>query len=90
MRERGGTKEEKRKTLQTILQDHMVDSEDNYVIGMKEVNRLLARNDEEIRLFDQLDKEEELWAGPMYTSIHDVPSWLQFSDQELQAALPNK
>ncbi|QDZ21318.1 ATP-dependent helicase BRM [Chloropicon primus] len=84
------SKEEKRKTLQTFLQDHMTTNADNYVIGMREVNRLLARSAEEIHLFDQLDKEEELWSGSMYTSIHDVPSWLQFSKEELQAALPNK
>ena len=82
------SKEEKRKTLQTFLQEHITSSTDNYVIGMKEVNRLLARNAEEIRLFDQLDKDEELWVGPLYTSITDVPSFLQFSEAELQSALP--
>ena len=53
---------------------------------MKEVNRLLARNAEEIRLFDQLDKEEDLWAGPLYTSIQDVPGWLQFSKDDEERA----
>merc|ERR1712157_575501 len=71
------SKEEKRKTLQAFLQEHFTATGDNYVISMKEVNRLLARSAEEIRLFDQLDKEEDIWAGSLYTSIHDVPSWLQ-------------
>jgi len=82
--------EEKRKTLQTYLQEHTHTTSDNYVVGMREVNRLLARSDEEIRMFDQLDKDEDLWSGSKYTSIGDVPSWLQFTPQELEAALPNK
>ena len=72
------------------MQEHTHTTSDNYVVGMREVNRLLARSDEEIRMFDQLDKDEDLWSGSKYTSIGDVPSWLQFTPQELEAALPNK
>jgi len=80
------SKEEKRKTLQTFLQEHVTATGDNYIISMKEVNRLLARSAEEIRLFDQLDKDEDVWAGSLYTSIHDVPSWLQFSKEDEEKA----
>jgi SNF2 family DNA or RNA helicase len=80
------SKEEKRKTLQSFLQEHVTATGDNYIISMKEVNRLMARSAEEIRLFDQLDKDEDLWAGSLYTSIHDVPSWLQFSKEDEEKA----
>merc|ERR1719263_1376368 len=58
--------EEKRKTLQTYLQEHTHTTSDTYVVGMREVNRMLARSDEEIRMFDQLDKDEDLWSGSKY------------------------
>ena len=47
---------------------------------------MLARNAGEIRLFDQLDADEDLWPGSLYTSLNDVPSWLYFSKQDVEDA----
>jgi len=80
------TKEEKRKTLQTFLQEHVSSGGDNFVLGLKEVNRLLARGAEEIKCFDEMDKDASLWPGPLYTSVNDVPSWLQYPESEVETA----
>ena len=81
------SKEEKRKTLQTLLQEHTTSSGgDNYVVGMSEINRLIARNPEEIKMYNEMDKDSSLWPGPLYTSIQDVPSWLHFETRDIEAA----
>lgn len=53
------TQEERRITLEALLHD-----EDRYqqavhdVLSMREINRKIARTDEELELFDKMDEEE--------------------------------
>ena len=78
--------EDKKKTLQTYLKEHVEDAEENIVLGLKDINRLLARNAAEIKLYDAMDEDEDLWLGSLYTSVEDVPGFLTFSTQELEQA----
>ncbi|KAL2330274.1 hypothetical protein Fmac_017855 [Flemingia macrophylla] len=80
------THEERRLTLETLLHD-----EERYqemvhdVPSLQEVNRMIARSEEEVELFDQMDEELD-WPGEMMQ--HDeVPEWLRANTLEVNAAI---
>ncbi|XP_020218776.1 ATP-dependent helicase BRM isoform X2 [Cajanus cajan] len=80
------THEERRLTLETLLHD-----EERYqemvhdVPSLQEVNRMIARSEEELELFDQMDEELD-WPGEMMQ--HDeVPEWLRANTLEVNAAI---
>ena len=52
---------------------------------LQEVNRMIARTDEELELFDRMD-EEFNWAGELL-SHKKVPKWLRVGSREVNAAV---
>ena len=80
------TQEERRLTLEALLHD-----EERYqqtvhdVPTLQEVNRMIARTDEEVQLFDQMD-EEYHWAGDLIPHLK-VPKWLRVGSREVDAAV---
>ncbi|XP_004510773.1 ATP-dependent helicase BRM isoform X2 [Cicer arietinum] len=80
------THEERRLTLETLLHD-----EDRYqetlhdVPSLLEVNRMIARSEEEVELFDQMDEELD-WVEDM-TRYDHVPKWIRANTKEVNAAI---
>lgn len=80
------THEERRMTLETLLHDEERYQETVHdVPSLQEVNRLIARSEEEVELFDQMD-EEFNWIEEM-TRYDQVPEWLRASTKEVNAAI---
>lgn len=84
--DRKTTMEERRLKLETLLQDqdralHPV----NTVPTTAELNKMLARSDDELALYEKLDAEPGAWFNP--TTIDEVPYWMRWSERDLRAAL---
>lgn len=78
------THEERRMTLETLLHDEERYQETVHdVPSLLEVNRMIARSEEEVELFDQMDEELD-WTGEM-TKHSQVPMWLRADSKELNA-----
>eukprot|EP01018_Ginkgo_biloba_P028641 Gb_26709 [translate_table: standard] len=80
------TQEERRMTLEALLRDEERYQETVHdVPSMQEVNRLIARNEEEVGLFDQMDEEWD-WPGEML-KFNEIPKWLRVGSREVNAAV---
>lgn len=80
------THEERRVTLETLLHDEERYQENVHdVPSMKEVNRMIARSQEEIELFDQMDDDFD-WTGDML-KYNQVPKWLRAGTRELNSTI---
>lgn len=82
------THEERRMTLETLLHDEERYQETVHdVPSLQEVNRMIARSEEEVELFDQMDEELD-WIEEM--SIYEqVPKWLRAGTREVNATIAN-
>eukprot|EP00243_Klebsormidium_subtile_P013733 TRINITY_DN9285_c0_g4_i1.p1 TRINITY_DN9285_c0_g4~~TRINITY_DN9285_c0_g4_i1.p1 ORF type:complete len:945 (+),score=297.85 TRINITY_DN9285_c0_g4_i1:288-2837(+) len=80
------TQEERRITLEALLHD-----EDRYqravhdVPSMEQINRMIARTDDEVALFDKMDEEEE-WPRPLL-SRDEIPAWLKSTSADVDLAM---
>ncbi|KAK6920103.1 Glutamine-Leucine-Glutamine, QLQ [Dillenia turbinata] len=82
------THEERRMTLETLLHDEERYQETVHdVPSLQQVNRMIARSEEEVELFDQMDEELD-WAEEM-TRYDQVPKWLRTSTRDVNAAVAN-
>lgn len=82
------THEERRMTLETLLHDEERYQETVHdVPSLQEVNRMIARSEDEVELFDQMD-EEFGWIEEM-TRYDQVPKWLRASTKEVNATIAN-
>uniref|UniRef100_A0A7N0UTQ1 ATP-dependent helicase BRM n=1 Tax=Kalanchoe fedtschenkoi TaxID=63787 RepID=A0A7N0UTQ1_KALFE len=82
------THEERRTTLEALLHDEERYQETVHdVPSLQEVNRMIARSEEEVELFDQMDEELD-WAEEM-TRYEQVPMWLRASSREVNATVAN-
>eukprot|EP00252_Welwitschia_mirabilis_P019206 TRINITY_DN4386_c0_g3_i1.p1 TRINITY_DN4386_c0_g3~~TRINITY_DN4386_c0_g3_i1.p1 ORF type:complete len:2283 (-),score=553.97 TRINITY_DN4386_c0_g3_i1:18-6866(-) len=80
------TQEERRMTLETLLHDEERYQETVHdVPSLHEVNRMIARSEEEMELFDRLDEELD-WPGEMLKH-HQIPKWLRVGSREVNAAI---
>ncbi|OWM64256.1 hypothetical protein CDL15_Pgr018828 [Punica granatum] len=80
------THEERRLTLETLLHDEERYQETVHdVPSLREVNRMIARSEEELELFDQMDEDLD-WTEEM-TDHEQVPKWLRASTREVNAAI---
>ncbi|KAH0890044.1 hypothetical protein HID58_052473 [Brassica napus] len=80
------THEERRMTLETLLHDEERYQETVHdVPSLHEVNRMIARSEEEVELFDQMDEEFD-WTEEM-TSHEQVPKWLRASTREVNTTV---
>ncbi|KAJ0259137.1 ATP-dependent helicase BRM [Hirschfeldia incana] len=80
------THEERRMTLETLLHDDERYQETVHdVPSLHEVNRMIARSEEEVELFDQMDEEFD-WTEEM-TSHEQVPKWLRASTREVNTTV---
>ncbi|KAJ6729744.1 SNF2/RAD54 HELICASE FAMILY [Salix viminalis] len=80
------THEERRMTLETLLHDEERYQETLHdVPSLQEVNRMIARSEEEVELFDQMDEEFD-WTEEM-TRYDQVPKWLRASTKEVDATI---
>ncbi|CAH9108266.1 unnamed protein product [Cuscuta epithymum] len=80
------THEERRLTLETLLHDEERYQETVHdVPSLQEVNRMIARSEEEVELFDQMDEEFD-WEDEMIR-YDQVPKWLRSSSKEVNAAI---
>ncbi|KAG6434319.1 hypothetical protein SASPL_105944 [Salvia splendens] len=80
------THEERRLTLETLLHDEERYQETVHdVPSLHEVNRMIARSEEEVELFDQMDEELD-WAEDM-TRYDQVPDWLRANTQEVNTTI---
>ncbi|KAL1809410.1 hypothetical protein ACET3Z_026400 [Daucus carota] len=83
------THEERRLTLESMLHD-----EERYqqsvhdVPSLQEVNRMIARSEEEVELFDQMDEEFD-WEEEM-TRYDQVPKWLHASSKEVDDTIAKR
>ncbi|KAH0470770.1 hypothetical protein IEQ34_000493 [Dendrobium chrysotoxum] len=78
------THEERRMTLETLLHDEERYQETVHdVPSLLEVNRMIARSEDEVELFGQMDEELD-WVGEM-TKHNQVPLWLRAGSKELNA-----
>lgn len=80
------THEERRMTLETLLHDEERYQETVHdVPSLQEVNRMIARSEEEVELFDQMDEELD-WIEEM--SIYEqVPKWLRAGTKEVNSTV---
>ncbi|CAN4111570.1 unnamed protein product [Withania somnifera] len=75
------THEERRLTLETLLHDEERYQETLHdVPSLQEVNRMIARSEEEVEQFDQMDEEFD-WEEEM-TRYDQVPKWLRATSKE--------
>ncbi|XAR63042.1 DNA helicase [Bertholletia excelsa] len=82
------THEERRLTLETLLHDEERYQETVHdVPSLQEVNRMIARSEEEVELFDQMDEELD-WAEEMMR-YDEVPEWLRAGTREVNATVAN-
>ncbi|KAL3622142.1 hypothetical protein CASFOL_033553 [Castilleja foliolosa] len=82
------THEERRMTLETLLHDEERYQETVHdVPSLHEVNRMIARSEAEVELFDQMD-EEFGWAEDM-TRFDEVPDWLRACTKEVNMTISN-
>ncbi|XP_068639207.1 ATP-dependent helicase BRM-like [Aristolochia californica] len=82
------THEERRMTLEALLHDEERYQENVHdVPSLQEVNRMIARSEEEVELFDQMDEEFD-WAGEMIR-YDQVPKWLSAGTREVNALISN-
>ncbi|KAJ8749051.1 hypothetical protein K2173_013496 [Erythroxylum novogranatense] len=82
------THEERRLTLETLLHDEERYQETVHnVPSLEEVNRMIARSEDEVELFDQMDEELE-WAEDM-TRYDQVPRWLRAGTKEVNSTISN-
>ncbi|XP_073307969.1 ATP-dependent helicase BRM-like isoform X1 [Primulina huaijiensis] len=82
------THEERRLTLETLLHDEERYQETVHdVPSLHEVNRMIARSDAEVELFDQMDEELD-WTEDM-TRYDQVPKWLRASTKEVNTTISN-
>lgn len=80
------THEERRMTLETLLHDEERYQETLHdVPSLQEVNRMIARTEDEVELFDQMDEEFD-WTGDMMKH-NQVPKWLRVSSTELDSVV---
>ncbi|MCO5607977.1 hypothetical protein L7F22_062179 [Adiantum nelumboides] len=80
------TQEERRLTLEALLHDEERYQERVHdVPSLQEVNRMIARSDEEVDYFDQMDEEYD-WPGEMLQH-QQVPKWLCVGSREVNAAI---
>ncbi|KAF0934382.1 hypothetical protein E2562_025007 [Oryza meyeriana var. granulata] len=80
------THEERRMTLETLLHDEERYQETVHdVPSLQQVNRMIARTEEEVQLFDQMDEEFD-WTGDMMKH-NQAPKWLRVSSTELDAVV---
>ncbi|XP_057454652.1 ATP-dependent helicase BRM-like isoform X2 [Lotus japonicus] len=80
------THEERRLTLETLLHDEERCQETVHdVPSLQEVNRMIARSEEEVELFDQMDDELD-WIDEMTRFVH-IPKWLRANTREVNAAI---
>ncbi|XVE77163.1 hypothetical protein DITRI_Ditri13aG0039700 [Diplodiscus trichospermus] len=80
------THEERRMTLETLLHDEERYQETVHdVPSLHQVNRMIARSEEEVELFDQMDEELD-WTEEM-TCHEQVPKWLRASTTEVNVAI---
>ncbi|PPS18355.1 hypothetical protein GOBAR_AA02215 [Gossypium barbadense] len=80
------THEERRMTLETLLHDEERYQETVHdVPSLHQVNRMIARSEEEVELFDQMDEELD-WTEEM-TCHEQVPKWLRASTSEVNATV---
>lgn len=83
------THEERRMTLETLLHDEERYQETLHdVPSLHEVNRMIARSEEEVDLFDQMDEEFD-WAEEM-TRFDEIPEWLRASTSDVNATIFNQ
>ena len=83
---------EKKDTLEKLLQAQAEGKAEVRVLrapGASELNRMLARNDRELRDFEAMDRRDEGWMPPLLTPS-DVPMWLRPSRRDLVAALMDR
>ncbi|KAG9135419.1 hypothetical protein Leryth_007188 [Lithospermum erythrorhizon] len=80
------THEERRLTLESLLHDEERYQETLHdVPSLQQVNRMIARSEEEVELFDQMDDEFD-WAEDM-TRYDQVPEWIRASTDEVNATI---
>ncbi|KAH1130100.1 hypothetical protein J1N35_001478 [Gossypium stocksii] len=80
------THEERRMTLETLLHDEERYQETVHdVPSLHQVNRMIARSEEEVELFDQMDEELD-WTEEM-TCHEQAPKWLRASTSEVNATV---
>lgn len=80
------THEERRMTLETLLHDDERYQETVHdVPSLQEVNRMIARTESEVELFDQMDEDFD-WTGDMMKH-HQVPKWLRVGSTEVDAVV---
>ncbi|KAM5555391.1 ATP-dependent helicase BRM [Rosa sericea] len=80
------THEERRMTLETLLHDDERYQETLHdVPSLQEVNRMIARSEEEVELFDQMDEEYD-WIEEM-TRYDQVPKWLRTGTREVNTVI---
>ncbi len=78
--------EERRHTLEALLQDQdRALQAVNSVPTDDELNKMLARGDDEMVLFEKLDAEPGIWFD--CTRPDEVPRWMQWREADLRAAL---
>ncbi|CAL9104968.1 unnamed protein product [Musa acuminata var. zebrina] len=82
------THEERRITLEMLLHDEERYQETVHdVPSLQEVNRMIARSEEEVQLFDQMDEDLD-WTADM-VKHNEVPKWLRVSSCEVEAVAAN-
>ncbi|KAH0768139.1 hypothetical protein KY290_004063 [Solanum tuberosum] len=82
------THEERRLTLETLLHDEERYQETLHdVPSLQEVNRMIARSEEEVEQFDQMDEEYD-WEEEM-TRYDQVPKWLRATSKDVNTAIAN-
>ncbi|KAF5756878.1 putative DNA helicase chromatin remodeling SNF2 family [Helianthus annuus] len=80
------THEERRSTLESLLRDEERYQETVHdVPSLQQVNQMIARSEEEVELFDQMDEEYD-WAEEM-TRYDQVPKWLRASTREVNTTI---
>eukprot|EP00850_Spirogloea_muscicola_P014341 SM000102S09199 [mRNA] locus=s102:241471:249704:+ [translate_table: standard] len=79
------TQEERRLTLEALLHDEeRYQHAEHDVPSFADLNRMIARGDDEVALFDKMDEEWE-WPGGLLT-LKEVPRWLRASPAEVARA----
>ena len=81
------THEERRATLEELLREGRGEGPASHVVPrLADLNAMLARSPEELRLFEAMDRDPQIHWPAWQGDAKELPSWLQYSSADMALA----
>jgi SWI/SNF-related matrix-associated actin-dependent regulator of chromatin subfamily A protein 2/4 len=81
------TQQERRATLEELVRDTSREGPASHVVPrLQDLNAMMARTPEELRLFDSMDRDPNIIWPSWQTDAAELPHWLSYAPREVVAA----